>query len=214
MKTASSSSVAVSFGSRAPEAHHAVLARAPRPPTITRPSTSSAFANSEPMIEVCATTISPACEREHHDEELGQVAERRLQHAGDGRAEPLADRLRRERDDHPREPRERDAADAEDNDYGFGARVVEHSSDGRHDSEHADENEVGSSRAGRSPSARTSRSSVGADAARAFSAPSASSRSSSPSSRAAPGTAPGPAQQLDDRLADVPLELRRSPAPP
>ena len=59
MKTASRSSVAVSFGSRrwkriVPSA----LRRAPA--TIASPSTSSAFANSEPMIDVCATTISPA----------------------------------------------------------------------------------------------------------------------------------------------------------
>ena len=45
-------------------------------------------------------------EREHDDEELGQVAERRLQHPGDGRPEALADLLGREGDD-PRQAGER-----------------------------------------------------------------------------------------------------------
>src|SRR6476620_1360646 len=59
MKTASSRSVAVSFGSRlrnrivpSPETTE--------PATITRPSTSRAFANSDPRNEVWATTTSPA----------------------------------------------------------------------------------------------------------------------------------------------------------
>ena len=47
-------------------------------------------------------------EREEDDEELRQVAERRLEHAGDGRAEPRADRLGRDADE-PGEPAERDA---------------------------------------------------------------------------------------------------------
>ena len=45
-------------------------------------------------------------EREEDDEELGQVPERRLQHAGRRRAEAGADGLRREAD-HPGEPGER-----------------------------------------------------------------------------------------------------------
>ena len=59
MKTETSSRVAVSIGSR-------VLKRIVRPSaeraptTMTSPSTSSALANSDPMIEVCATTVSPA----------------------------------------------------------------------------------------------------------------------------------------------------------
>ena len=51
-------------------------------------------------------------EREDDDEELGQVAERRLEHAGGGRPEALADLLGRERDD-PREPGERGGRDRE-----------------------------------------------------------------------------------------------------
>ena len=45
-------------------------------------------------------------EREEDDEELGQVAERRLQEAGDRRPEPQPDLLGRERH-HPGEPGER-----------------------------------------------------------------------------------------------------------
>ena len=49
----------MSFGSRAPKRMvPSSLARAPA--TIAKPRTSSAFANSEPMIENCATTTSPA----------------------------------------------------------------------------------------------------------------------------------------------------------
>ena len=60
MKTASRSSVAVSFGRRVPKRMHAVRSPRRAPATIASPSTSSAFANSEPRIDVCATTISPA----------------------------------------------------------------------------------------------------------------------------------------------------------
>ncbi len=59
MKLVTSSSVAVSLGRRGPKRiTPSGAARAPK--TITRPRTSSALANSEPMIEVCATTTSPA----------------------------------------------------------------------------------------------------------------------------------------------------------
>ena len=54
-------------------------------------------------------------EREEDDEELRQVAERRLQHAGDGGAEPGADRLGRD-PDRPRDAAERDPGDDEDGD--------------------------------------------------------------------------------------------------
>ena len=43
----------------APESHDAAFAH-PAPATMARPSTSSAFAKSEPRIENCATTSSPA----------------------------------------------------------------------------------------------------------------------------------------------------------
>ena len=59
MNSESSSRVAVSFGSRC--RNRITPSGATREPaTIARPSTSSAFANSEPRIEVCATTICPA----------------------------------------------------------------------------------------------------------------------------------------------------------
>ena len=59
MKTETRSSVAVSFGSRGLNRIRPSSAlRAPT--TITRPRTSSALANTEPMSDVCATTVSPA----------------------------------------------------------------------------------------------------------------------------------------------------------
>ena len=61
-------------------------------------------------------------QREDDDEQLGQVAERRLQHAGDRRAEPLADLFGGERHD-VREPGERDGGDAE-RQQGSGVGVV------------------------------------------------------------------------------------------
>ena len=59
MKTASRSSVAVSLGSRAWKRMTPSPAKRD-PAMIVRPSTSSAFANNEPRIDVWATTISPA----------------------------------------------------------------------------------------------------------------------------------------------------------
>jgi hypothetical protein len=59
MKTTSISSVAVSLGSRARKRMTPSEASA-EPATMARPSTSIAFANSEPRIDVCATTTSPA----------------------------------------------------------------------------------------------------------------------------------------------------------
>ena len=51
--------MAVSFGRRTPKRmHRSSAARVPA--TIASPSTSRAFANSEPRIDVCATTVSPA----------------------------------------------------------------------------------------------------------------------------------------------------------
>ena len=59
MNVANRSSVAVSLGRRRwKRMTPSGAARAPV--TITRPSTSSALANSEPMIDVCATTVCPA----------------------------------------------------------------------------------------------------------------------------------------------------------
>ena len=87
------------------EAHHAVLGlRAPA--TIASPSTSSAFANSEPRIEAWATTISPAASEKRTMKSSGRFAERRLEHAGHRRPEVRADRLRRD-PDRPGEAAER-----------------------------------------------------------------------------------------------------------
>ena len=57
-KSETSSSVAVSCGSRRPKRMQPSSA-ASDPATITSPSTSSALAKIEPISEVCATTISP-----------------------------------------------------------------------------------------------------------------------------------------------------------
>ena len=111
MNTATSSSVAVSRG-RPLEKRITPSSLRRAPTTITRPRTSSAFARIEPTIAVCATTSSPFCEREDDDEQLRQVAERRLQHARHRRADALAELLGRERHD-PREAGERDRRDRE-----------------------------------------------------------------------------------------------------
>ena len=59
MKLVTSSSVEVSIGSRClNRITPSGAARAPT--TITTPSTSSALAKIEPMIDVCATTVSPS----------------------------------------------------------------------------------------------------------------------------------------------------------
>ena len=97
------------------------------PAMITSPSTSSALANRLPRMLVCATTTSPAFEREDHHEQLGQVAERRLQHAGQPWADVVAQRVRPERDE-PRQPGQRDRDERED-DQPVDAGVVEHAAE-------------------------------------------------------------------------------------
>ncbi len=95
IEIASKSRVAVSWGSRVRK--RITPSGASRAPAmIVSPSTSSPFANSEPRIDVRATTSSPGREREEDDEELRQVPERGLQRAGDRRPEPLADRFGRD----------------------------------------------------------------------------------------------------------------------
>jgi hypothetical protein len=59
-------------------------------------------------------------QREQDDEELGQVAERRLQDSRHGRAEPRADLLRRERHDE-RQRGQRQAGHHEGEDVGRAA---------------------------------------------------------------------------------------------
>ena len=72
MKTARSSSVAVSFGSR--DWKRMTPSSAWRAPaTIASPSTSSAFANSEPRIDVWATTISPAASEKRTMKSSGRL---------------------------------------------------------------------------------------------------------------------------------------------
>ena len=136
MKIASRSSVAVSFGSRG--RNRMTPSRARRAPaTIARPSTSSAFANSEPRIDVVRDDDLAGREREQDDEELGQVAERRLEHAGDRRPEPLADRLGRDRDRPRRARRARAPATTKTRDR-LGVGEVEHAGDGGRDERRAE----------------------------------------------------------------------------
>ena len=86
MKTARSSSVAVSFGSRAWK-RMTLSSACCEPATMTSPSTSSAFANSEPRIEVCATTISPAASAKSTMKSSGRLPSVVCEHAGDRRPE-------------------------------------------------------------------------------------------------------------------------------
>ncbi len=111
MNTVTCSSVAVSRGRRLEKRITPSGARR-APTTITSPSTSRALAKIEPMIAVWATTSLALLQREDHDEQLGQVAERRLEHPGDAGAEALAELLGRERD-HPGEPRQREGRQRE-----------------------------------------------------------------------------------------------------
>jgi hypothetical protein len=112
------------------------------------------LANSEPRIDVRATTSSPRGQREEHDEELRQVAERRLQRPGDRRAEPLADRLGRDRD-RPGEAAERGARDQE---HGHRLDVREVEDRGDHgQAEDAREDEDVPAHAGTLPTAQRGR---------------------------------------------------------
>ena len=70
------------------------------PPTRNAsPSTSSRLARIEPMSAAWTTADQSRLEGEQGDEQLGQVAQRRLQHAGRARAEPVAELLDRPPDE-------------------------------------------------------------------------------------------------------------------
>ena len=119
-------------------------------------------------------------EGEEDDEELGEVAERRLEDARDRGAEAGADRLGTD-PDHPGEPGKRQPADDEGHD-GLVGRVVQDAGERRCDERDRDEDAApqGAANPIRSYIVR----SVGSDAARAFSAPLRRSRSSSAGSAA------------------------------
>ena len=84
-----------------------------RPPTRNAsPSTSSRLARIEPTKRGPHHVHQPGLEREDADEQLGEVAQRRLQHAGRARPEPVAELLDRRgpparRAGRPRPPRRR-----------------------------------------------------------------------------------------------------------
>ena len=123
MKTTSISSVVVSFGSRRPKRMTPSSERH-APAMIARPRTRSAFASSDPRIDVCATTISPALSAKMTMKSSGQVPERRLEDARRRRPEASPDGLRAHAD-RPGEQRERDDSDSE-LDRRVRVRVVEH----------------------------------------------------------------------------------------
>ena len=78
------------------------------PPTkIASPSTSSELREDRSDQRGLHDLHQTGAEAERADEQLGQVAERRLQHAGRARAQVRADVLRAARDVH-REQRQRD----------------------------------------------------------------------------------------------------------
>ena len=121
-------------------------------------------------------------EREEHDEELGQVAERRLERARHRRAEPRADGLGRD-PDRPRHAAERDPGDDE-RDDGIGVGEMEDAADDRDGQHHRrDRERLDHAVASLTKPIRPYIASiVGAEAARALSAPTARRRRSSGSS--------------------------------
>ena len=94
------------------------------PTTITKPSTSSALAKIDPMIENWATTTSPLDSAKMTTKNSGRLPSVDCSTPGHRRAEVLADLLGGERD-HPGQPGEREARDDEREQVG-GARVVQH----------------------------------------------------------------------------------------
>ena len=111
MNVASSSSVAVSFGSRRLK-RMTPSGAARAPVTITSPSTSSALANSEPMIDVCATTVCPARSAKITMNSSGRLPSVDCSTPGHGRSVAPADLLGPEADD-VRERGERDRGQRE-----------------------------------------------------------------------------------------------------
>ena len=102
----SSSSVAVSLGSRALKR----IRPSPRcraPAMITRPSTSSALTRIEPRIAVCATTSCPAFSAKITTKNSGRLPSVDCITPGDRRCRALAHLLGRERH-HPRQAGQRD----------------------------------------------------------------------------------------------------------
>ena len=136
MNDATSSSVAVSFGSLGLKRITPSLARR-APAMITSPSTSSALTRIEPRIAVSASTWCPALEREDNHEELREVRERRLQDAGDRRPRPAPHLLDRDRHD-PRHAGKCQRREHEREDPRDAADVARHAGE---DDQHRDDDE-------------------------------------------------------------------------
>ena len=136
MKLASSSSVAVSFGSRAwKRITPSSAARAPA--TSASPSTSSALAKIEPMIDVCATTTWPALSAKMTTKSSGRLPSVDWSTPVTAGPEALAHLLGGEGDD-PRQARERHGREHE------GEAAAPQSEEVRGpggDAEHADDDE-------------------------------------------------------------------------
>ena len=111
MKTTSISSIVVSFGSRVWKRMTPSSDRY-APAMIASPRTSSAFARSEPRIEVCATTISPARSAKTTMKSSGRFPSVDCSTPVVAGPKRDADRLRADAD-RPREQRERDDPDDE-----------------------------------------------------------------------------------------------------
>ncbi len=108
---AAASSVRVEIVRARTELNVCVPLRSP-PTTNAIPSTSTLFARIEPTSAAWTTLDEALVQREQRDEELGQVAERRLDDAGAAGAEPGAELLGRVAD-LTRERGERDGAERE-----------------------------------------------------------------------------------------------------
>ena len=98
-------------------------AGSPRPKKSEKPSTSSRFPTTLPVSEPRTTSVSPSVDREHRDDQLRRVAERRVQEAADARAGVVRGVLGRLAD-QPRERDERERGEDEQRDVAPVERVV------------------------------------------------------------------------------------------
>ena len=111
MKTVTCSSVAVSRGSRVEKRMMPSGARA-RADDDHQPEHEQRVGEHRSDDRRLRDHQLALLQREDHDEQLRQVAERRLQHAGDARPEALAELLGGERHD-PRQPGQRERGERE-----------------------------------------------------------------------------------------------------
>ena len=149
MKTARSRSVAVSFGSRFLKRMTPSGAGA-RPGDDREPQDEQRVREQRADDRRLRHDELAGGEGEEDDEELGQVAERRLERSGHGRPEAHTDGLRRD-GDHPGQAGQRDGGDQEGRDW-VGVQVVERPGGDRGESDAAEDGVTD----GQTPCARTS----------------------------------------------------------